>query len=143
MVAKIVGGVAVSSVNRAEIKCRVSKLTERGVTPGLAVIIVDTDPASAVYVRNKIKACTEVGIRSFRYDFAVDSPPEAVLQAIRELNHRNDIHGILVQLPLPPHFLISQMLWTISVDKDVDSISITSAVSLLATQYFLHVRLMA
>jgi methylenetetrahydrofolate dehydrogenase (NADP+)/methenyltetrahydrofolate cyclohydrolase len=97
MVAKIVSGVAVSSVIRAEIKSRISKLAERGVTPGLAV---GTDPASAVYVRNTIKACTEVGIRSFRYDFAVDSPPEAVLQAIRELNHRNDIHGILVQLPV-------------------------------------------
>ena len=82
MVAKIISGGAVSSAIRAEIKSRVSKLAVRGVIPGLAVIIVGKGPASAVCVRNKIKACAKVGILSFRYDFAVGSPPEAVLQQL-------------------------------------------------------------
>ena len=78
------------------------------------------DPASAVYVRNKIRACAEVGIKSFRYDFPADTKPPAVLELIQQLNERKDVHGILVQLPLPPQFAISEILQTISADKDVD-----------------------
>ena len=120
MTAKLIDGVAVSSAIRAEITQRVQALAKKGVVPGLAVIMVGANPASAVYVRNKMRACEEVGIRSFRYDFPEDVAPAKVLDLIRELNARKDTHGILVQLPLPPHFSISQILQTISADKDVD-----------------------
>jgi methylenetetrahydrofolate dehydrogenase (NADP+)/methenyltetrahydrofolate cyclohydrolase len=120
MTAKIIDGVAVSTEIRIEIAQRVVALRDKGVTPGLAVIVVGSDPASAVYVRNKMRACAEVGIRSFKYEFAADSAPEPVLDLIAELNSRADVHGILVQLPLPAHFSIPQILQTISADKDVD-----------------------
>lgn len=120
MTAKIINGVAVSATLRTEIKQRVDVLKQRGVTPGLAVIMVGANPASAVYVRNKIRACAEVGIQSFRYDFPADASPQSVLDLIAELNARADTHGILVQLPLPPQFSISEVLQTISADKDVD-----------------------
>ena len=120
MTAKIINGVAVSAAMRAEIRQRVDVLKQRGVTPGLAVIMVGANPASAVYVRNKIRACAEVGIQSFRYDFPADTSPQQVLDLIAELNARADTHGILVQLPLPPQFSISEVLQTISADKDVD-----------------------
>jgi methylenetetrahydrofolate dehydrogenase (NADP+)/methenyltetrahydrofolate cyclohydrolase len=120
MTAKIIDGVAVSGAIRKDIAQQVAKLRERGMTPGLAVIMVGANPASAVYVRNKMRACAEVGIQSFKYEFPDDTPQEKVLTLIRELNRREDIHGILVQLPLPPHYSISQILQTISADKDVD-----------------------
>lgn len=120
MTAKIIDGVAVSRAIRSEIKERVDTLAREGIAPGLAVIVVGSDPASAVYVRNKIRACTEVGIRSFRHDFPADADPQAVLDLIAELNQRADTHGILVQLPLPPQFQISRVVQTISVEKDVD-----------------------
>jgi len=120
MTAKIIDGVAVSNAIRKEIAQQVTQLRADGVTPGLAVIMVGNNPASAVYVRNKMRACAEVGIHSFKYDFAADTPQEKVLALISELNARDDIHGILVQLPLPPHYEISQILQTISADKDVD-----------------------
>ncbi|MGN6462096.1 MAG: bifunctional methylenetetrahydrofolate dehydrogenase/methenyltetrahydrofolate cyclohydrolase FolD [Pseudolabrys sp.] len=120
MTAKIINGVAVSAALRTEIKQRVDVLKQRGVTPGIAVIMVDANTASAVYVRNKIRACAEVGIQSFRYDFPADASPQSVLDLIAELNARADTHGILVQLPLPPQFSISEVLQTISADKDVD-----------------------
>jgi methylenetetrahydrofolate dehydrogenase (NADP+)/methenyltetrahydrofolate cyclohydrolase len=120
MTAKIIDGVAVSADIRAELKTRVARLKEKGKTPGLAVIMVGANPASAVYVRNKIKACEEVGIHSLRYDFPADAQPKEVLTLIEELNGRDDVHGILVQLPLPPQFSISEILQTISPDKDVD-----------------------
>ncbi|AXK82857.1 bifunctional methylenetetrahydrofolate dehydrogenase/methenyltetrahydrofolate cyclohydrolase FolD [Pseudolabrys taiwanensis] len=120
MTAKIIDGVAVSGAIRKEIAEHVARLRERGVTPGLAVIMVGNNAASAVYVRNKMRACAEVGIQSFKYEFTADTPQEKVLSLIGELNERDDIHGILVQLPLPPHYSISQILQTISADKDVD-----------------------
>src|SRR3954447_11904736 len=120
MTAKIIDGIAVSREIRNELKVRVAAMSARGITPGLAVIVVGNDPASAVYVRNKIRACAEVGIRSFRHDFPADVAPRAVLDLISQLNKRADVHGILVQLPLPPQFAISEILRTISADKDVD-----------------------
>jgi methylenetetrahydrofolate dehydrogenase (NADP+)/methenyltetrahydrofolate cyclohydrolase len=120
MTAKIINGVAVSAEIRKDLKIRVEALAAQQVVPGLAVIVVGNNPASAVYVRNKIKACADVGIRSFRYDFPVDADPQGVLDLISQLNVRDDVHGILVQLPLPPQFAISQILRTISADKDVD-----------------------
>jgi methylenetetrahydrofolate dehydrogenase (NADP+)/methenyltetrahydrofolate cyclohydrolase len=120
MTARIIDGVAVASAIRAGIRKRVSSLSDHGIVPGLAVIMVGSNPASGVYVRNKMRACVEVGIQSFRYDFSAGSEPQAVLNLIEELNRRADIHGILVQLPLPPRFSIARVLQTISADKDVD-----------------------
>ena len=120
MTAKVIDGVAVAASIRRELKSRVGALLGKDLTPGLAVIVVGSDPASAVYVRNKIRACGEVGIQSFRHDFPVDAKPSAVLELIEQLNERKDVHGILVQLPLPPQFAISEILQTISADKDVD-----------------------
>jgi len=95
-------------------------LTAAGQQPGLAVIMVGNNAASAVYVRNKIRACHEVGIRSSRFDFAADVDPAEVLSCIHELNADPAVHGILVQLPLPPHFPIPLLLQAISAEKDVD-----------------------
>ena len=120
MTAKIIDGIAVARDIRSDLKVRVAAMVERGIVPGLAVIVVGSDPISAVYVRNKIRACAEVGIRSFRYDFSADVSPQAVLDLIAQLNERDDVNGILVQLPLPPQFAISEILRTISADKDVD-----------------------
>ena len=120
MTAKIIDGVAVSTAIRKDIADKVTKLRGRGLAPGLAVVMVGSNPASAVYVRNKMRACAEVGIQSYKYDFPEDAPQQKVLSLIAELNERADVHGILVQLPLPPHFSISQILQTISADKDVD-----------------------
>jgi len=118
--AKIIDGVAVAREMRRGLKGRVADLRDRGVVPGLAVIIAGANPASRLYVRNKIRACEEVGIKSFRFDFAEDARPDEVLALIEDLNRRSDIHGILVQLPLPPQFAIAEVLRTISADKDVD-----------------------
>ena len=118
--AHIIDGVAVAAKIRAECRERIDALKANGVTPGLAVIVVGEDPTSAVYVRNKIRACQEVGIKSFRFDFDATAAPSAVLELIADLNQRDDVHGILVQLPLPPQFSIFEILRAISVDKDVD-----------------------
>jgi methylenetetrahydrofolate dehydrogenase (NADP+)/methenyltetrahydrofolate cyclohydrolase len=131
MTAKIIDGVAVSASIRQELKTRVDALKQRGITPGLAVIVAGDDPASAVYVRNKIRACAEVGISSFRHDFSADASPRTVLGPISELNERPDVHGILVQLPLPAQFAISEILQTISADKDVDGFHLYNVGSLI------------
>lgn len=120
MPAKIIDGAAVAARLRSSLKVRAAQLVARGVQPGLAVIMAGSNPASAVYVRNKIRACEEVGIRSFRYDFLADTEPVVVLRCIEDLNIDPAVHGILVQLPLPPHFSISQILQAISAEKDVD-----------------------
>jgi methylenetetrahydrofolate dehydrogenase (NADP+)/methenyltetrahydrofolate cyclohydrolase len=118
--AHVIDGVAVAAKIRVKCRERIDALKARGVIPGLAVIVVGQDPASAVYVRNKMRACQEVGIKSFRFDFDVAASPTAVLELIADLNQREDVHGILVQLPLPPQFSIFEILRAISVDKDVD-----------------------
>jgi methylenetetrahydrofolate dehydrogenase (NADP+)/methenyltetrahydrofolate cyclohydrolase len=120
MTPKIINGVAIAAEIRKDIARDVDELKADGLTPGLAVVMVGADPASAIYVRNKLRACAEVGIRSFKYEFAEDTKPQAVLDLIRELNARADVHGILVQLPLPPQFALAPILQTISADKDVD-----------------------
>ena len=117
---KIIDGIAISAAIRAGLKTRVDAMKRQGTTPGLAVIIVGSNPASRLYVRNKIRACAEVGIASFRHDFPADAAPQDVLDLISQLNTRDDVHGILVQLPLPPQFSIAAILQTISAAKDVD-----------------------
>lgn len=119
--AKVIDGRSVAAAIRVECRERVQRLQRlSNTTPGLAVVVVGEDPASAVYVRNKVRACADVGIRSTRLQFPSDVDPEIVLQAIVELNADPNVHGILVQLPLPKHFKPTEVLRAISVDKDVD-----------------------
>ena len=121
MAAKIIDGRQVAASIRLECKARVADLRERtGVTPGLAVILVGDNPASAVYVGSKIKACAEAGIRSFRRQFPADIDAETLISTIEDLNADPNVHGILVQLPLPPHIDMRRVLKTIDVAKDVD-----------------------
>lgn len=121
MTATIINGIAVAAKIREECRQRVGAMVARGEPqPGLAVILVGSDPASQIYVRNKIRACAQVGIRSFRFEFKADENPQIVIDKIEALNQDPLVHGILVQLPLPSTFDIKRILHTISVDKDVD-----------------------
>ncbi|MFZ3350699.1 MAG: bifunctional methylenetetrahydrofolate dehydrogenase/methenyltetrahydrofolate cyclohydrolase FolD [Xanthobacteraceae bacterium] len=121
MTATIINGIAVGREIRAECRKRVIALAaETGVVPGLAVITVGDNPASAIYVRNKIKACAEVGIRSLPLRYDANVGRTALLDKILELNADPGIHGILVQLPLPAGFETAPLLRAINPDKDVD-----------------------
>ena len=121
MTAKLLDGKAIAQDIRTEIKHRVAALRARtGVTPMLSVILVGQNPASRVYVRNKIKACADAGIRSALHEFPADVDPAEVIARIEELNRDPQVHGILVQLPLPAHHDIHAVLRTIAVEKDVD-----------------------
>jgi len=118
--AKLIDGVEIARQVRADWKPRVEKLAAQGLTPGLAVIMVGENPASAVYVRNKVRACREMGIHSEEHLFPESATSESVLRKIEELNARSTIHGILVQLPLPPQIEVRRMLESIATEKDVD-----------------------
>jgi methylenetetrahydrofolate dehydrogenase (NADP+)/methenyltetrahydrofolate cyclohydrolase len=119
--AKIIDGVATSRKIREECRSRVESLkTKAGLTPGLAVILVGEDPASLLYIRNKLKACEEIGIRSYKFNFPVSVDQAEVVRQIKALNEDPNVHGILVQLPLPSSFDLMQILHVISIDKDVD-----------------------
>jgi methylenetetrahydrofolate dehydrogenase (NADP+)/methenyltetrahydrofolate cyclohydrolase len=121
MSAKIIDGVAIAREIRADIKRRAETLTSRtGVTPGLAVIIAGRNPASEVYVRNKIRACSDAGIHSRLVRFEDDVTEAQLVAAIDELNADPALHGVLVQLPLPKHIPVRRVLEAISVEKDVD-----------------------
>ncbi len=120
MSATIMDGVAVSKAIRAQWKERVDVLKRQGITPGLAVILVGDNPASQVYVRYKVKACGEMGLHSELHQFPADVSEETVLAKIAELNGSPTIHGILVQLPLPPQINNTKVLEAISVEKDAD-----------------------
>ena len=120
MTAKIIDGKAISKDVRSEWKKRVNQLKEKGIQPGLAVIIVGENPASQVYVRNKIRACDEVGLYSVVHELPADINENELLQLIQTLNSDADIHGILVQLPLPNHIDDKKILDNISIEKDVD-----------------------
>ena len=120
MTATIIDGIAVSKVIRAEWKQRVELLKAQGVTPGLAVILVGDNPASQVYVRNKVKACSDMGLHSELHQFPAEVSEQVVLARIAELNANAKIYGILVQLPLPPQIDNNKVLEAISVEKDAD-----------------------
>ena len=121
MTAKIIDGNAVARSIRDECRQRVQRIiVQSGVPPGLAVILVGSDPASKIYVKNKIRACIDVGIRSFRFDYPSDVKQDEVVAKIAELNEDPAVHGILVQLPLPASFDMARILRAISADKDVD-----------------------
>ncbi|MHB8283863.1 MAG: bifunctional methylenetetrahydrofolate dehydrogenase/methenyltetrahydrofolate cyclohydrolase FolD [Caulobacteraceae bacterium] len=120
MPAHVIDGKAVAATLRIGLQARVRALADEGVAPGLAVILVGEDPASAVYVRNKVKACEGIGIRSFSHRLEASVSTDALVTLIEQLNTAPDIHGILVQLPLPPQVDMRRVLETISVGKDVD-----------------------
>ncbi|MDP1735050.1 MAG: bifunctional methylenetetrahydrofolate dehydrogenase/methenyltetrahydrofolate cyclohydrolase FolD [Sulfuritalea sp.] len=120
MTAKIIDGNALSAEVRGQLAERAAALKDKGITPCLAVILVGEDPASAVYVRNKVAACEKAGMRSLRDVYAPDVDPAVVFARIAELNADPSVHGILVQLPLPKHFDSEAVLEAISPEKDVD-----------------------
>ena len=121
MKAELISGKTMSQEIRKEIAERVEKLhAERGVTPGLAVILVGNDPASEIYVNNKGKGCAEVGMVSETIKMPAETSQEALIAKIRELNADERIHGILVQLPLPRHLDENAVLAEIAPEKDVD-----------------------
>ena len=121
MTARIIDGKAVAKKLRAEYKARIAKLVAtHGLTPGLAVILVGHNPASQLYVSNKVRACEDVGIRSERIEMPADISEAALLAEIDRLNNDPTVHGILVQLPLPPHIEVRAVLERISAAKDVD-----------------------
>lgn len=119
----IIDGKRVSDLIRDELKDEITKINEQGDTIRLAVIIVGKDPASEVYVRNKIKACEYVGIESLCYTFPENVSEEEILSLIDKLNKDESVYGILVQLPLPKHLNKEKILNQIDVCKDVDGFS--------------------
>ena len=127
MSAEILSGKVMSESLRKEIAERVSALKERGLTPGLAVILVGNDPASEIYVRNKGNGCTEVGMYSRTIYMPAETTQEELEAAIEELNADSAIHGILVQLPLPKHLDEQAALAKILPEKDVDGFHLINA----------------
>jgi methylenetetrahydrofolate dehydrogenase (NADP+) / methenyltetrahydrofolate cyclohydrolase len=127
MTAQLIDGIALSRQLRAEVGRRAAALTAKGQQPGLAVILVGDDPASAVYVRNKVKACQEQGLHSVFEKYDASLTEADLLARIEALNHDPRIHGILVQMPLPRHINPQKVIETISTKKDVDGYSALSA----------------
>ncbi len=120
MSAQIIDGKAIAAAIRAEVKSDVVQLRQSGIVPCLAAILVGDNPASKVYVANKRKACDEVGVESVLHTPSADISQRALLELIDELNHDPNIHGILVQLPLPKHLDELEVIEAISPLKDVD-----------------------
>jgi methylenetetrahydrofolate dehydrogenase (NADP+)/methenyltetrahydrofolate cyclohydrolase len=120
MTAQVLDGAAMAREILSELKPRVSRLAQRGILPGLATVLVGEHPASRAYVRNKLKACAEVGVRSELHDFGVDASESTLLAKIEELNGDPAIHGMIVQLPLPRAIDARRLLQSIAIGKDVD-----------------------
>jgi methylenetetrahydrofolate dehydrogenase (NADP+)/methenyltetrahydrofolate cyclohydrolase len=118
--AKLIDGKSISKAVKDEVKAKTEELAAKGITATLAVILVGEDPASQVYVNNKKKACEYCGIRSLSYELPADTTEEKLLELIDELNKRDDVNGILVQLPLPAGIDEDRVLDSISPLKDVD-----------------------
>jgi len=123
---------AIAREIRAQWRTRAEALAQRGVIPGLAVVLVGDNPASRVYVRNKIKASGENGVRSELHEFPPDASEQAVLARIKTLALDPNVHGILVQLPLPPHIDNAKVLDAIPVEKDVDGLHLYNLGGLIA-----------
>lgn len=132
MTAQLIDGVALSTQIRAQVAERAAALAARGRKPGLAVILVGDDPASAVYVRNKVKACQEHGLHSVLEKYDATLSEGELLARIAALNADPAIHGILVQMPLPKHIDPHKVIEAIATAKDVDGFSVHSAGSLMA-----------
>jgi methylenetetrahydrofolate dehydrogenase (NADP+)/methenyltetrahydrofolate cyclohydrolase len=131
MTAKLVDGTALSQRIRAEVADRAAALAARGTKPGLAVILVGNDPASAVYVRNKVKACHDSGLHSVLERYEATMSQADLLARIAALNADPAVHGILVQMPLPKHLDAHRVIEAIAPAKDVDGFSVRSAGELM------------
>ena len=131
MTAQRIDGNALSQTLRADVTKRATALKVRGITPGLAVILVGENPASQVYVRNKVKACEDCGLHSILEKHPASLTEAALLNRIDALNEDSSIHGILVQLPLPEHIDAQKVIEAISPAKDVDGFHIASAGALM------------
>ena len=132
MSAQIIDGTALSKQIRAEVGQRAARLTASGHQPGLAVVLVGDDPASTVYVRNKVKACHEHGVHSVLEQYDAGLSESALLARVAALNADPSIHGILVQMPLPRHIDPQKVIAAIATAKDVDGFSVHSAGSLVS-----------
>ncbi len=131
MTAQLIDGNALSRQLRAQVAERALSLKARGVTPGLAVVLVGDNPASQVYVRNKVKACHDAGLHSVLEQYPADLSEAELLARVDALNNDPAIHGILVQLPLPAHIDAQKVIEAISPAKDVDGFHIASAGALM------------
>ena len=127
MAAQILDGKAISAELRGAIAQRVARLREKGITPGLAVILVGADPASQIYVRNKSVGCDQVGIHSVTINLPETTTQDELEKLIARLNADDTIHGILVQLPLPKHLDEAAALAVIAPEKDVDGFHLLNA----------------
>jgi methylenetetrahydrofolate dehydrogenase (NADP+)/methenyltetrahydrofolate cyclohydrolase len=132
MSAKILDGKSLAAQVRAEVKSKVAALAQRGIRPGLAVVLAGDDPASKVYVRNKTRACEEAGLRSQQIDYPAAVTQEELMACIRKLNADPAVHGILVQLPLPKQIDAVRVIEAVSPAKDVDGFHTESMGALLA-----------
>lgn len=135
MSAEIIDGKKVSANLRTSLKQKVQMLKSRGILPGLAVILVGEDPASQTYVKNKAKACDELGVLSRQYNLAENTTQQELCSLIEKLNSDNEIHGILVQLPLPSHIDENLVISTISPAKDVDAFTRENVGSIMIGDY--------
>lgn len=121
MTAQLIDGKSIAATLRSEISAKIHDiLASGGKRPGLAVILVGNDPASMIYVRNKRLACEEVGIQSFYYELPENTPEEALIKLIKELNDKPDVNGILLQSPVPNHIDADKLFELIHPEKDVD-----------------------
>jgi methylenetetrahydrofolate dehydrogenase (NADP+) / methenyltetrahydrofolate cyclohydrolase len=132
MTAELIDGIALSTQLRADVARRTTALKAKGITPGLAVVLVGDDPASAVYVRNKVKACADNGLHSVLEKYEATLSEADLLARIAALNADSAIHGILVQMPLPKHIDPNKVIAAIDTRKDVDGYSVLSAGELMA-----------
>ena len=131
MAAQLIDGNALSQLIRTQAGERVLQLQARGVKPGLAVVLVGDNPASQVYVRNKVKACEQVGIHSVMEKYDASLSQDELLARVQALNQDKHIHGILVQLPLPAHIDAQKVIEAIAPEKDVDGFHVASAGALM------------
>ena len=132
---KIIDGKLVSQSVKDEVKAEVKELNEQGIEITLAVIIVGDDPASRVYVNNKKKACEYVGFKSLEYALPCDTTQEELMALVDELNNRDDVNGILCQLPLPKHLDEKAVIEAISVKKDVDAFHASNVGKIMIGEY--------
>lgn len=134
MTAQLIDGNALSKQLRAEVAARAAALTAKGVKPGLAVVLVGDNPASQVYVRNKVKACEDAGLHSVLEKYEGTMTEAELLARVDALNNDPSIHGILVQLPLPKHIDAHKVIEAIAPEKDVDGFHVASAGALMVGQ---------